>query len=130
MSQALATSPASAFAHGSNDVANGVGPLVLTVPLNGNIDAVGDFDYFSFSAVASTGYTISLSDPTPLTAPTDTVILLYGTDGVTALASNDDCPSPVSLLSCLSWTAPSTGTYYIAVRSYANGVGDYAVTVQ
>jgi hypothetical protein len=94
-----------------------------------NLEAPGDVDYFSFSAVASTPYTITLTDPTPLTGATDTVLILYDTDGITPLASNDDCTSPVSLLSCLGWTAPASGTYYFSVRGYANGVGDYEATV-
>ncbi|MCR4421494.1 MAG: clostripain-related cysteine peptidase [Exilispira sp.] len=68
-------------------------------------------DYLKFSATSGTTYTIE----TVVYGVADTV--LYLLDGSTTLASNDD-KGDGTYGSKITWTAPSTKTYYIRVYSY------------
>ena len=61
------------------------------------------------------------------TGLSDTVMYLYDTDGVTQIAYNDDYQG---LMSQLSWSCPTTGTYVIAVRGYSpSQTGGFGLTV-
>ena len=104
--------------------------LTLGSPTGGDLETVGDLDYFRFVVlVASEGFlfTFNITDPSPSTAETDTVVTVYDTDGTTPLAGNDDCNS--SVLSCANWNATTAGTYFVEVRHYSDGIGDYTLTV-
>ena len=82
----------------------------------------GDGDWVKFSAGAGRTYRL---DTLNLAGGTDTVIELYATDGATLLASDDDGGGfPNSLI---TWTAPTSGTYYLKARQY-NGAGSVAQT--
>jgi len=57
----------------------------------------------------------------------DTVLKLYGPDGVTLLAMNDDDPfAPPA--SRLQWVCPATGTYYLRVAQLNPAIGGCAYT--
>lgn len=81
----------------------------------------GDVDYVKFTAAGGRNYTIRtdfLSD-----APhNDTTLTLYGTDGVTLLAYNDQDPEnpPASRI---DWTCPADGTYFVKVAQFDPEVG-------
>jgi len=87
-------------------------------------------DWLQFTAVSGTSYTLE----TAVTGAADTVLELYASDGVTLLTSNDDINTAAGLLaSRITWTAPSSGTYYAKVRSYAGAIGagnDYSVNLR
>ena len=78
----------------------------------GSIETGGDEDWFKFQAVAGRRYTIF----TTLVGLRDSVLTLYGADGSTQLAYNDDYGS--SLASYIQWTAPAAGIYYIKAQAY------------
>jgi len=82
-------------------------------------------DFFSFSAEAGQSYNIG----TQLISLPDSVISLYDVDGVTLLDSDDD--SGPGLASSLTFGAPTTGTYFVAVRAFAadEQTGVYVLTV-
>jgi subtilisin-like proprotein convertase family protein len=82
---------------------------------DGNLEELGDEDWFSFSAVSGRDYRFATFHDTLH----DSDITLYGTDGVTELDYDDDGGS--GLQSLLFWTAPASGTYYVAVGAYLNG---------
>lgn len=89
-----------------------------------------DVDFAAFDAVSGTSYTIGTYN---LVNGADTYLTLLGTDGSTPLSTNDNWDSSIytncdatgscpandmsALSSRISWTAPSTGTYYIKVNS-------------
>jgi murein DD-endopeptidase MepM/ murein hydrolase activator NlpD len=78
-----------------------------------NFNQLDDQDWIKFDAVLGQIYTISTSN---LGLSSDTYLYLYGTDGVTLLASNDDFDN--TLASQIEWQPTSSGTYYILVNHW------------
>lgn len=78
----------------------------------------GDTDWLSFSAEAGTTYTIGTAN---LAHDVDTVLELYGSDGTTLLAQNDDDYGDAS---SLEFTPATSGTYYVRVRHASTTWGD------
>jgi hypothetical protein len=72
----------------------------------------GDQDWIKFAAISGTLYTLETSE---LGTNADTILFLYGTDGVTELARNDDYAAGL-LASRILWTAPASGTYYAMAK--------------
>jgi pimeloyl-ACP methyl ester carboxylesterase len=97
--------------------------LALRVAQARNFDKLGDADWAKFSAVQGKNYTISTSNLGPAA---DTYLYLYGTDGVTLLASNDDFGA--ALASQIQWKAPATGTYYVLVKHWNPNVAGCGTT--
>jgi len=83
-----------------------------------NHHAPGDQDWVKFTAQAGGTYAIRTSGLDPAA---DTYLYLYGPDGTTLLAANDDYGG--SLASQIEWTAPVTDTYYVLVRHWNPNVG-------
>jgi subtilisin family serine protease len=109
--------------HGDNAAtATAVGGPSSTV---GTIGVPGDVDWFKFQATAGQHYTLA----TVLGTLRDSGLSLYAANGTTLLAANDDYGS--SLASRIDWTAPASGTYYLAVAGYGNTcTGTYTLNVQ
>lgn len=78
-----------------------------------NFSSQADEDWVKFTAPAGITYTLSTSG---LGLSADTYIYLYGTNGSTLLASNDDYGG--SLASRILWSAPADGTYYLLVKQW------------
>lgn len=91
------------------------------VPLN--FHGTEDQDWFKFTAQGSVTYTLQTTN---LGAAADTYLYLYGTDGVTLLAANDDYGG--SLASRLDWRAPANGNYYLLVKHWNPNVGGCGTT--
>jgi len=72
---------------------------------------LGDTDWCRMTCVPDTVYVVETSN---LASRSDTYVYLYDTDGTTELARNDD--GGTGWASRLTWSAPVTGTYYVAVR--------------
>ncbi|MDH7504809.1 MAG: pre-peptidase C-terminal domain-containing protein [Candidatus Acetothermia bacterium] len=93
--------------------------------LAGRIEVPGDVDFFSFSAKAEAKYTIATSD---LSSEMDTFLTLYGPDGRTVLAEDDN--SGGGRASRLEWSCPASGTYFVSVRhARPDGTGAYTLTI-
>jgi|GEM_PF-2438291 len=94
-----------------------------------NFNVPGDQDWVSFTAQKGATYVINTSNLGP---NADTVLALYGTDGATLLASNDD--SNGTLASLINWKAPASGTYYVQVTDWSPFVGgcgtNYDLSIQ
>jgi hypothetical protein len=90
-----------------------------------SIEAASDHDWFRIDLVAGQAVTFSLngSGTTPLGDP---YLRLRDSIG-TILAQNDD--GGPGLNSLLSFTATTTGTYYIDVADYSTGIGTYSLQV-
>ena len=95
------------------------------VPSNtaGMIGVTGDEDWFSFPVQTGVNYVFR----TVLGTLGDSVLWLYGSDGVTELDFNDD---NVDLESRIEWTAPSTGTFYLAVGGFDSASGTYQLLIE
>jgi hypothetical protein len=93
-----------------------------------NFAVPGDQDWIKFNAQAGQAYLLTTSS---LGVSADTYLYLYGTDGKTLLASNDDYNN--SLASQIKWTAPQSGAYYALVKDWnpnSGGCGtQYTLTV-
>ena len=94
-------------------------PIRIGQTIQGNLAHAGDINFYAFQATARTAYQIS----TTLTTLPDSVIVIYGADRTHQIAMNDDGPegpagAPHNTASYLSWTAGTTGTFYIAVRGF------------
>lgn len=104
--------------------------LAVTSPefLVGELAVSGDRDWYSVTvagAAALTAETVAV----PGGDPTDTVLRLYDTDGVTELAYDDD--GGEGLFSRISYALPAAGTYFVEVGGYADGnTGEYVLFVE
>jgi len=76
-----------------------------------NFHAFDDKDWVQMPAVHGTTYTFN-AEATGQRA--DTVLTLFGPDGVTLLAQSDD-NGQANLSSTVTWKAPATGTYLLRV---------------
>lgn len=114
---------ASADIYEPNDSAQAATPIAIGSPAQANFHGTEDQDWFRFTAQGGVTYTLQTSN---LGTAADTYLYLYGTDGSTLLASNDDYDG--SLASYLEWTAPVTGTYYAMVRGWNPSAGGCGTT--
>ncbi|MFC1766291.1 beta strand repeat-containing protein, partial [Planctomycetota bacterium] len=103
--------------HG-NDAASSTA-IAVPSSTQGNIEVGTDVDWFKFAAAAGAEYTFE----TVLDSLQDSELRLYGTDGVTELAFDDN--SGAGLGSKIVWTAPSDGVYYLEVRPDGDVTGTY-----
>lgn len=78
-----------------------------------NLDRPNDEDWVKLDAKQGQTYTIQTSSLGP---NADTYLYLYGPDGTTLLASNDDFGG--SLSSQIEWTAPADDTYYLQIKQW------------
>jgi hypothetical protein len=94
----------------------------LTYFADRNNDLVGeaDPDWFGFDAVGGSPYTIETLD---LVGDANTTLTLYGTDGTTVLASNDDRAAG-DKSSLIAYTPSGTGRLYLK-SAHGSGFGIY-----
>ena len=90
----------------------------------GTIATVGDHDWYKVDLVAGQTYTFAMVG-TGSTALIDTYLRLYGADGVTQIAFNDDGLQNYN--STITYTAPASGTYYLDAAAYGSSTGQYGV---
>ena len=82
-----------------------------------DICPAADQDWVEFTASAGQLYVMETYE---LGTDGDTKICLFGTDGTTQLACDDDSGS--GLASRLRWTAPSDGTYYLRAKQTTSSI--------
>jgi hypothetical protein len=84
-----------------------------------NFSSAGDVDWVRLSCVAGRQYLIQTTN---LGASCDTVLTVYGTDGVTQLAQDDNSgiEARASKIAFRCWT---TGTHFIKANDKVNGYG-------
>ena len=87
----------------------------------GGVDYPDDIDLFVFDADQGQLYQIDVT----LGTLDDSVVALYDSDD-REVAYNDDYEGTASRI---LWEAPSSGTYYVEVTSYGDGIGSYTLTV-
>ena len=118
-----------ALLSGSDTVAGSISTtqtLAVGSSVTGFINSSSDEDYFAIDLVAGTTYQFTLngSGSSELTDPT-----LYLTNSAgTRIELNDD--GGPGLDSLLSFTADSTGTYYLVADGYDTKTGQYTLDAQ
>ncbi|MCA8922409.1 MAG: fibronectin type III domain-containing protein, partial [Planctomycetes bacterium] len=96
--------------------------ITAGTPVRGACEIGGDQDWFAIDLRAGRDYEFRTDD---MQNGMDTILALYGTDGTSQLAENDDLNG---LASGIDFTAPADGTYYLRVVHYDNtGTGNYTV---
>ncbi|MDF3607815.1 pre-peptidase C-terminal domain-containing protein [Paracoccus sp. DMF-8] len=96
--------------------------------LRGNIDAYGDSDWHAFSAVAGRTYTFTMTGTGGADSLASMVLFLRDGSGA-SLASRTGYTSSGG--SVITWTASTTGTYYLdaSYRDYSTNNGAYNLSV-
>ncbi|MGB2823521.1 MAG: pre-peptidase C-terminal domain-containing protein [Phycisphaerae bacterium] len=89
-------------------------PMTMPGAITGWLSYWGDIDFFSFHADAGQTYDLRADPPPGQLDLDDSRLWLYDTDGRTLLTRDDDGGTS-ELGSRIVWTAPATGTYYLAV---------------
>ena len=99
-------------------------PVAVPSSTAGTIEIIGDVDVFSFPASVGAEYGFA----TTLNTLGDSTLTLYDVDGVTQLDFDDD--GGTGTASLITWTAPSSGTYFLKVGEDGNDdVGSYSLDV-
>ena len=99
--------------------------LVIGGSASSTLETLGDHDWFRINLVAGQSITVFV-DGTTLEDP---YVYIRNSSG-TVIFENDDINPGVIRDSKISFTVPSTGTYYIDVGSFEEDyIGDYQVTV-
>lgn len=94
--------------------------------IDGAIEVRNDHDWYRVTLEAGKTYTFSTAAATTGGASADTTLTLRNGSG-TQLATNDD--SGGTLFSSITFTATSSGTYYIDVGAYSRSTGNYSVAL-
>lgn len=110
-------------AGGTTGTARGISPNTI---VTGSVGASFDQDYYAVTLTAGQSYLLSLSRTAG--SMLDPVLALYDTAG--NLITRQDDPSSSSAGEYITFTAVTTGTYYIAVSDYGNRSGGYELSVQ
>lgn len=113
------TAPVDAIA-GNTSTSAALSP---SLPQNSTVDLPGDQDWFRISLTAGSRYDFALNATTG--SSLDTYMRLLDGNG-TQLAVNDDA---VGLNSRISFTATSSGTYYVSAQGSAGTIGGYSLAV-
>lgn len=91
-----------------------------SVEQNRNL-TINDTDWVSFSADTGGTYTIETF------GATNTVLSLYGPDGVTLIATDNNSGTGANAM--ISWACPASGTYYFTATGFNGATGEYTVSV-
>ncbi len=90
----------------------------------GTIETSGDNDWFRVSLSAGQVYEFQLN-ATSSGGLGDPYLNLYGSSGI-LLTSNDD--GGIGLNSLITYTATTSGNYYLGARAFSSGTGSYVVS--
>ena len=104
------------------DSPDGATAVEVGEPVEGALEYGEDVDYFVLEAEEGRSYEIDVT----LGTLSDSTLRLYDADGA-ELAYNDDYAD--SLASRLTWEAPDSGTYHLAVAGYTSDPGTYTLTI-
>lgn len=97
------------------------GRLAVGSSIDGNIERVGDHDWFAIPLVAGQNVQFNLEG----TTLADPLLTLRSSSGA-AIASDDD--SGTGLNARLTYRVPSSGTYYVDVQGVENTLGTYRLS--
>jgi serralysin len=93
----------------------------------GTIGTTGDVDFYRVNLTAGQTYSFVLTGAGTSNVQ-DAFLSLYGSDGTTLITSNDD--GLPGLNSVITYTAASTGTFYLGARGYdTTDTGSYGISM-
>lgn len=103
--------------------------VVRPAGVTSDIGTAGDVDWFQLRLQAGQSSVIELrgADTDGGTLQDPLILGIYGANGV-ALPGTADDDGGVGLDSRVAFTAPSTGTFYVAAASYGSGTGTYTIS--
>jgi hypothetical protein len=118
------------FADSLSDTTAPFGPLAVNGSASGNLESVGDRDWFQIQLNAGTSYVLALQG---LRAGSGTLqdpyLRLHDASGA-VIAQNDDILSGFDRDSQLSLTVPTSGTYYLEAGAFNDAaLGTYRASV-
>ena len=99
---------------GGNDTPGSCTPISSGANVHGAIDPTGDVDYFCIDVIAGQTIVIDI-DAYVNGSPLDAVVTLFGKDGVTLIAENDDGEN---FDPHLEFVLLGAGKYYLRVKSF------------
>lgn len=102
-----------------NDTPGSATPLTPGTSVQGAICPGGDFDYFRFSAPAGAQIGAA-AQAQVIGSPLDTHLFLYGADGLSPFAENDDLVNAQVTDSFLTFPAERAGEYVLLLRAWDN----------
>ena len=116
------------FASSLADVGHSFGVLAVGGSASGALQQAGDHDWFRVTLQAGSTYTIGESGQASGAGTlADPFLKLHDASGA-VMATNNDIVAGVNPDSRLSFTAPTTGTYYVDAGAFADGyAGTYKV---
>lgn len=122
---------------GCNEPSNNNGllsatPLTIGTNIPGDICPSGDQDFFKFTATAGQKVTFDV-DAKTLNSKLDPTLTLYGKNGYTVLAFNDDEVAFKVKDSLITYTFPEDGTYYLKLSAWNHpsaGGSEYFYTLK
>lgn len=112
------------------DVYTSATPVSVPSQTDGTLENSADLDWFQFDLVAGTTYRIQTVLDGHRYDLNDSVIFLYGVDGVTQAGANDDYAISGGLYSRLNFTAVDTGTHYLYVTGFDGQFGSYIFAIE
>lgn len=102
--------------------------ITTNTTLNGSIGFMGDADYYRVTLVAGQTYMISMT-AAQLGSNVDSILRLLDSSGNVIQTADD--PYSWQTGEYITFTATTTGSYYIAATDYGNNhTGSYQITVQ
>jgi hypothetical protein len=118
------------FADSFTDTTWPFGQVSVDTPSTGNLEVVGDHDWFSIQLTANTSYTIHLTGAESGGGTLeDPHLRVYDSAGA-MLGENDDIVTGTSHDSRLTYHVTATGTYYVEASAYSDlYTGTYRVSV-
>ena len=103
------------------------GTIAAGGSVNANVNFSGDTDWFRTTLTAATTYWFSdEGSPTGQGTLSDPYLRLLNSSGTTVLTSDDD--AGVGFNSFISYTATTTGTYYVSAQASGTGTGTYRLS--
>ncbi|HYN36599.1 MAG TPA: PPC domain-containing protein, partial [Actinomycetota bacterium] len=106
-------------------------PLTGTDRVRGNINPVGDVDFYSFTATAGTRVYSAVMTSGSQSGNNDSILALIGQDGTTVIEDDDNNGVFGSSASSIAGTTiPSNGTYYLRVTTAAQQLRPYDLYLQ
>ncbi|HEX3367070.1 NF038122 family metalloprotease [Phenylobacterium sp.] len=118
------------FANSLSDTSHPIGQLAIGGSINAALQQAGDRDWFAVQFQAGATYTISETGHTGGGGTlADPFLRLHDSTGA-VIASDDDIVDGTNPDSRISFTAATSGTYYVETGAFADGyAGTYRVSV-
>ena len=111
-------------------IPGGVGTTATLTPgssVDSSIETSGDSDWFRIALVAGQTYTFTVYLPPSLSGLDDSILTLRDVNGA-LIVENDDVNVNANLLySEITFTASTSGNYYLDVRGFGPATGTYTV---